>query len=131
MSEQRPPYLPPQPGQQHHPQQWAATPQPQYLPDVRQAGAYPIPPAPQMPVAQVLPKSPGVAVLASFFIPGLGSMISGNAMLGTIILIGYIISWVLTLLLVGIIGVIGFWVWGMIQAHHDAVAWNRAHGILS
>lgn len=55
----------------------------------------PQPPAPQQPMPQgpwpqpppyVQPKSPGLAVLASFFIPGLGSMISGNGGIGALIL---------------------------------------------
>ncbi|HEX5120581.1 MAG TPA: hypothetical protein VFW65_35830 [Pseudonocardiaceae bacterium] len=85
-------------------------------------------PYPQMMVA---PKSPGVAVLASFFIPGLGSMISGRGGIGALILCLYVVSWILTIVLVGFIGVIGFWIWGMIQGYADAVAWNRRHGIIS
>lgn len=85
-------------------------------------------PHPQMMVA---PKSPGVAVLASFFIPGLGSMISGRGGLGALILCLYFVSWILTIVLVGFIGVIGCWIWGMVQGHADAVAWNRSHGIIS
>jgi TM2 domain-containing membrane protein YozV len=85
-------------------------------------------PYPQMMVA---PKSPGVAVLASFFIPGLGSMISGRGGLGALILCLYVVSWILTIVLIGFIGVFGFWIWGMIQGYADAVAWNRSHGIIS
>jgi TM2 domain-containing membrane protein YozV len=85
-------------------------------------------PYPQMMVA---PKSPGVAVLASFFIPGLGSMISGRGGMGALILCLYIVSWILTIVLIGFIGVFGFWLWGMIQGYADAVAWNRSHGIIS
>jgi TM2 domain-containing membrane protein YozV len=85
-------------------------------------------PYPQMMVA---PKSPGVAVLASFFIPGLGSMISGRGGIGALILCLYVVSWILTIVLVGFVGVIGCWIWGMIQGYVDAVAWNRSHGIIS
>ncbi|HYS40307.1 MAG TPA: hypothetical protein VEO01_32225 [Pseudonocardiaceae bacterium] len=85
-------------------------------------------PYPQMTVA---PKSPGVAVLASFFIPGLGSMISGRGGMGALILCLYFVSWILTIVFIGFIGVFGFWVWGMIQGYADAVAWNRRHGIIS
>lgn len=85
-------------------------------------------PHPQMTVA---PKSPGVAVLASFFIPGLGSMISGRGGMGALILGLYVVSWILTIVIVGFVGVIGFWIWGMIQGYADAVAWNRRHGIIS
>ena len=85
-------------------------------------------PYPQMMVA---PKSPGVAVLASFFIPGLGSMISGRGGMGALILCLYFVSWILTIVFIGFIGVFGFWIWGMIQGYADAVAWNRSHGIIS
>lgn len=85
-------------------------------------------PYPQMMVA---PKSPGVAVLASFFIPGLGSMISGRGGMGALILCLYVFSWILTIVLIGFVGVIGCWIWGMVQGHADAVAWNRSHGIIS
>jgi len=89
------------------------------------------PPPAAYPAPMVAPKSPGVAVLASFFLPGLGSMISGNGGIGALILILYVVSWVLTLIFIGFIGVFAFWVWGMVQAHSDAVAWNRRYGIIS
>lgn len=92
----------------------------------------PMPVAPGVPqYHQVAPKSPGVSLLASFFIPGLGSMINGDVGKGVGILVGYIVSAVLVLVLVGIIGVIGFWIWGMIDAYQGAQKWNAAHGILS
>lgn len=117
--------------------------QPQFQPPPQQAypvagpppGYYGQPPAYQQPFGypppMVAPKSPGVAVLASFFLPGLGSMISGNGGIGALILILYLVSWVLTLILIGFVGVFGFWIWGMVQAHSDAVSWNRSHGIIS
>lgn len=97
-----------------------------------QQGPYP-PAQHQQPYQQMMvaPKSPGVAVLASFFIPGLGSMISGRGGIGALILCLYFVSWMLTIVVIGFVGVIGFWVWGMIQGYADAVAWNRAHGIIS
>jgi TM2 domain-containing membrane protein YozV len=79
----------------------------------------------------VVAKSPGVAVLASLFIPGLGSMISGNPGIGVLILVLYVMSWPLVLVFIGIVGVIGFWIWGMVQAYHDAVTWNTRHGLVS
>jgi TM2 domain-containing membrane protein YozV len=97
-----------------------------------QQGPYPAAPYPQQyPPMMVAPKSPGVAVLASFFIPGLGSMISGRGGMGALILCLYVLSWILTIVLIGFIGVLGCWIWGMAQGHADAVAWNRSHGIIS
>jgi TM2 domain-containing membrane protein YozV len=83
------------------------------------------------PVAQVVPKNAGIALLISFFIPGVGSLYAGKTNTGVIILIGYIISWVLTLVIIGFVGVFGFWVWGMIDAYQAAQAWNRARGFVS
>jgi TM2 domain-containing membrane protein YozV len=80
---------------------------------------------------QVVPKSPGIAVIASLFVPGLGSMISGRVGVGVLILALYAISWILTIVLIGFIGVFAFWIWGMAQAYHDAVDWNRRHGFIS
>jgi TM2 domain-containing membrane protein YozV len=113
-------------------------PQPGYAQNVYAQPGYPQPgypqpgyPPVQYPQPMVAPKSPALAVLASFFLPGLGSMISGNGGIGALILCLYLVSWVMTIVVIGIFGVFGFWIWGMIQAHSDAVAWNRRHGIIS
>jgi TM2 domain-containing membrane protein YozV len=116
----QPPYGQPY-GQQQYVQQY----QQPYGQPYGQPYAQPYPPM------MVAPKSPGVAVLASFFIPGLGSMISGRGGMGALILGLYVFSWFLTIVLIGFIGVFGCWIWGMIQGHADAVAWNRSHGIIS
>jgi TM2 domain-containing membrane protein YozV len=83
------------------------------------------------PVMQVVPKNAGIAILISFFIPGVGSLYAGKTSTGVIILVGYIVSWVLTLVIIGFVGIFGFWVWGMIDAYQAAQAWNRARGIVS
>ncbi len=83
------------------------------------------------PVMQVVPKNAGIALLISFFIPGVGSLYAGKTNTGVIILIGFIISWVLTIVIIGFLGVLGFWVWGMIDAYQAAQAWNRARGFES
>lgn len=90
-------------------------------------------PVPQgVPVGyQVAPKNPALALLASFFIPGLGTMMNGQAGKGVGILAGYIVSWILTFVIIGIFGLIGFWVWGMVDAYQGAKKWNAAHGIIS
>ena len=68
---------------------------------------------------------------ASFFVPGLGSIINGDVAKGIGIFIGYVVGFVLVIVLVGIVGVFGFWVWGMVDAYQGARRWNAAHGILS
>jgi TM2 domain-containing membrane protein YozV len=80
---------------------------------------------------QVMPKNAGIALLISFFIPGVGSLYAGKTSTGVIILVGFIVSCVLTLVVIGILGVIGFWIWGMIDAYQAAQEWNRARGIES
>ena len=83
------------------------------------------------PVAQVAPKNPGIALLVSFFIPGLGSMMNGQVGKGVGILVGYIASWFLTIILIGFVGLVAFWVWGMVDAYQGAKSWNASHGIVS
>src|ERR1700733_4637470 len=63
---------------------------------------------------QVVPKNPGIALLISFFLPGVGSLYAGKVTTGVVIIACYIVSWILTIILIGFVGVFGFWVWGMI-----------------
>jgi TM2 domain-containing membrane protein YozV len=84
-----------------------------------------------VPVLQVSPKSPALALLASFFIPGLGSMLNGEVGKGVGILVGYLVSLVLVFVVVGIFGAIAFWIWGMVDGYQGAQHWNARHGILS
>ncbi|NYG05775.1 TM2 domain-containing membrane protein YozV [Phycicoccus badiiscoriae] len=87
--------------------------------------------APYPPIHHVAPKNPGVALLASIFFPGLGSLMNGHAGKGIGIFVGYVLSWFLVILFVGIFGVIGFWIWGMVDAYQGAKSWNARHGIVS
>jgi TM2 domain-containing membrane protein YozV len=80
---------------------------------------------------QVAPKNPALALLVSFFLPGVGSMINGDVGKGIGILVGYVISFFLIIVLIGIVGVIGFWIWGMVDAYQGARQWNARHGIIS
>ena len=106
----------------------------QYPAPVQYPAQYPVQPYyGPAPAAQyqVAPKSPGLCLLISFFVPGVGSMVAGNTGVGVLILVGYIVSLVLTLVLIGIVGVIGFWIWGMVDAYSSAQRWNLQHGIIS
>jgi TM2 domain-containing membrane protein YozV len=80
---------------------------------------------------QVAPKNPALAVVLSIFIPGLGSMVSGNGGIGALILCLNILGWTLSFFLVGVPLVIGSWIWGLVNAHSSAVRWNRQHGVIS
>ncbi len=120
-----PAYQQPQP-------QYAQPPQGQaYPPAVYQQQPYPPGQGYGAPPMQVMPKNAALALIISFFIPGVGSLYAGKTTTGIIILACYIVSWVLTIVLIGFVGVFGFWIWGMIDAYQAAQAWNRAHGIES
>ncbi len=101
------------------------------------AGTYRQAPYAQAPYAQsyggpvVAPKNPALSLLVSFFIPGVGSMINGDTGRGVGILVGYLVSCVLIIVIIGIFGVIGFWIWGLVDAYQGAQRWNARHGILS
>ena len=77
------------------------------------------------------PKSPGVALLISFFLPGVGSMYAGSVGLGVIILVLWLISAVAVFFVIGWILAPACWIWGMIAAHMNAQRWNRERGIIS
>ncbi|GAA6527661.1 DUF2510 domain-containing protein [Intrasporangium sp. DVR] len=76
----------------------------------------------------VAPKNPALSLVASFLVPGLGSMLNGDVARGLRILVGYAVSWLLIIVFVGIFGVLGFWIWGMVDAYQGAHAWNARHG---
>jgi TM2 domain-containing membrane protein YozV len=83
------------------------------------------------PQPVVAPKSPAIGVLLSVFIPGLGSIVNGNAGIGVTILILNLLGWFLAFALIGIPIAIGTWIWGLIDGYLSAQKWNRAHGIIS
>lgn len=80
---------------------------------------------------QVKPKSPGLALVASFFIPGLGSLIIGRVGMGILIFSLFVISWFLLFVVIGFITLPLVWIWAMYDGYHGARVWNTAHGIVS
>lgn len=106
--------------QAHPVQQWPPPPPPNWLTS----------PNP-VHYGSVTPKSPGLSMLASFFVPGLGSIINGDVARGLGIMIGYFVSCLLVIIIIGIFGVVGFWVWGLVDAYQGARLWNARHGILN
>ena len=84
-----------------------------------------------VPAGQVAPKNPALALLASFFLPGLGSMLNGEGGKGAGILIGYLVCIPLSFVLIGIPGMLAFWIWGMVDGYQGAQRWNARYGILS
>lgn len=120
---------PPGYGQTAPPPQYGQTPQPPgYGP---RHGAFGGPPPGVIPPR----KEPGISLLVSFFIPGVGSMMNedvgaGVAFLGAYIL-GLVIFVCLGWTLVGLIGgpiSLGIWVWSMIHAYQGAQMYNHALG---
>ena len=80
---------------------------------------------------RVSAKNPGLAVLGSFFFPGLGQLINGEVSKG----IGFFVFWVMSIflmvLLIGFVTAPLVWVWSMVDAYSGARQWNLRHGIIS
>ena len=79
----------------------------------------------------VAPKNPAISLLASCFIPGLGTLLNGETGKGIGILVGYFVAILFSMVLIGIPFVIALWVWGMVDGYQGAQKWNARHGILS
>lgn len=108
---------------------WPCSPAPPMYPTTAPYGGAPSYGYP--PPVSVAAKSPAVSLLISFFLPGVGSMVNGDVGRGVFILIGYLVSCVLIVLLIGLVLVPAFWVWGLVDAYQGARRWNARHGILS
>lgn len=82
-------------------------------------------------VTQVAPKSPALALLGSFFVPGLGQLMNGQAGKGVLMFLAYVVSLVLILAVVGVFLAPAVWIWSMVDAYGGARQWNARYGILS
>ena len=67
-------------------------------------------------------------LLASFFIPGLGTMLNGEGGKGALILVLYLVAVVLSAFVIGIPFAIGLWIWGMVDAYSGATRANQRNG---
>ena len=77
----------------------------------------------------VSPKSPGIAVLISFFWPGAGHLyVEGPTTRAILLMIGTFVGLCLTLVLVGALLLLGLAIYTMIDAHKLAQNWNVARG---
>ena len=91
-------------------------------------------PAPYQPpfsYPMVSPKSPALACLASFFVPGLGQLLNGDVAKGIAIFSMYVFSWLCVLILIGLLMVPVVFIWAMVDAYSSAQRWNFRHGIIS
>jgi TM2 domain-containing membrane protein YozV len=83
---------------------------------------------PTMPVAR---KDPAVMLIASFFVPGLGTILNGEGGKGAAILIGWFFFWLLSWILIGFLFVpvaMVLWIWGMVDAFAGAKNFNIRNG---
>jgi TM2 domain-containing membrane protein YozV len=95
------------------------------------AGPSPLQSIAYQPAHAYAPKSPGLALIASFLVPGLGQLVNGEIGKGIVFLLAYLAAIVSVVLLIGFVLVPVLWVWAMVDAYRSAKAWNLAHGILS
>jgi len=79
----------------------------------------------------VAPKSPGLALAASFLVPGLGQLINGDIAKGVVFFVAYVVGIVAVIVLVGFLIVPVVWIWAMVDAYSSAKQWNMRHGILA
>lgn len=71
------------------------------------------------------PKNPGLAAVLSFFIPGLGQIYNGNGGRAVGFILGWLVSIVLTFVLIGFVTGFMVWLWSMLDAYASAQRHNR------
>lgn len=70
---------------------------------------------------------PLIPLMASLFVPGLGSLINGDVRTGSWIFAGLLMSLLLSVtvlfpvVVLGIVAMFGFWLWGLVDAYDGAV----------
>ena len=79
--------------------------------------------------ANVVYKNPLAALALSFLFPGLGQLYNNQNHKAILLIAGYIISFILCLILVGAILVILIWIYGMYDAFTSAKAINEGESI--
>lgn len=86
--------------------------------------------APHYPVSTypVSRREPAFSLVLSFFLPGLGTIVNGKAGKGVAIMGGYFLGVLLSIVLIGIPIMMGFWIWGLVDAYRGAQRHNAQHG---
>lgn len=79
----------------------------------------------------VAAKSPGLALAASFLVPGLGQLINNEIAKGIVFFVAYVVGIVAVLVVLGFVIVPVVWIWAMVDAYSSAKQWNLRHGILA
>jgi len=70
-------------------------------------------------------KEPVLALILSFFIPGMGQLYLGNNDRGLKLIICAVIAWILTAVCIGLFIYLGIWIYGMYDAYTSAEKINR------
>lgn len=70
-------------------------------------------------------KNPGLAAILSFFFMGLGQIYNGQIAKGVAFIVGYTISFILMIVLIGFVTTPILWIWGMWDAYKSAEKINR------
>lgn len=70
-------------------------------------------------------KNPGLAAVLSFFYMGLGQIYNGQIAKGIAFLVVYSISWILTIVVIGLITTPILWIYGMYDAYKSAEKINQ------
>ena len=83
---------------------------------------------PPMPTAS--PKSPGVAVILSILIPGLGHLYSGNPLSAVFWFVSAVVSTVLISVLIGFILLPLVWIGAAIHAYISTANFNSRHHVV-
>lgn len=131
----------PAPAGQQQPVYYANPPQPMAPPPQPQPAYYANPqasqPMAQQPVYYQAPgqgwapgaqglkpyavgKNPALAVFLSFLIPGVGQFYCGANSKGAIMLAIFLVSWLMLGIFIGFFGIVGSWIWSMIDAYNTA-----------
>lgn len=79
----------------------------------------------------VAPKNPGLALVASFFVTGLGQLLNGQAGKGILMFALQIVNVILMFVIIGFFTGFAVWVWSVADAYLSAQKWNREHGVIS
>ncbi|TFD97059.1 hypothetical protein [Jeotgalibacillus sp. R-1-5s-1] len=70
-------------------------------------------------------KNPGIAVLLSFFLTGLGQIYNGHILKGVLMIVLQIVNAFLVILFIGMITYPLVWVWGLYDAYKSADRINQ------
>ncbi|HET9285615.1 MAG TPA: zinc-ribbon domain-containing protein [Candidatus Angelobacter sp.] len=114
-----PPPAQPQPAYYANPQQQFGQPmaqQPVYYQSPGQGWA----PGAQGLKPYAVGKNPALAVFLSFLIPGVGQFYCGANSKGAIMLAIFLVSWLMLGIFIGFFGIVGSWIWSMIDAYNVA-----------